>query len=233
MWACGLGPGVGVEASTTLVIVPAGIDGGTATVTVALMVSPGIRSPTVQLPAAHGKVGVVTTETSVVPGGIVSASTTSDAVEGPSLVTVMSKTAWPPAVTVSLVATFETESRADWVIDDTTNAMSSLGSGSVGDDVPNRAVFTIRPGSALGSTLAIRRTTSVSSGSSDAERADDLAPGSQGAAAVRELGDEGQFGREGVDDLGTVGRRRPDVGDGDRVCSPPHRRSVLRHRSPW
>ena len=119
-----------------------------------------------QLPAAHGKVGVVTTETSVVPGGIVSVSTTSAAVEGPSLVTVMSKAAWPPAVTVSLVATFETESRADWVIDDTTIAMSSLGSGSVGDDVANRAVFTIRPGSALGSTLANRRTTSVSSGSS-------------------------------------------------------------------
>jgi hypothetical protein len=106
---CRVRVGVDVEALTTLVMVPAGIDGGTATVTVALMVSPGFRSPTVQLPAAHGKVGVVTTETSVVPAGIVSASTTSAAVDGPSLVTVMSKTAWPPAVTVSLVATFETE----------------------------------------------------------------------------------------------------------------------------
>ncbi len=86
----GFGSGVGDDAVATLVNVPEAADGGTASVSTALKLSPGARSPTSHTGTSlHVAARVGSIDTSVVPGGSVSVSVTPRATDGPSLVTVI------------------------------------------------------------------------------------------------------------------------------------------------
>src|SRR5262249_55292703 len=151
-------------AVTTLVIVPAGCDGGTRTVTTALTLWPGSTSPNVQAVPSHGASGVGSIDTRAVPSGRVSSSDTSRAVDGPSLVTVTLKTAWSPAGAVSRAAVWVAARSADWVGGVSVTAVSSAGSGSLEVDV-NVAVLTSDAVVALGSMRPTTLSTTVSKGS--------------------------------------------------------------------